>query len=210
MMNEKFGMLTVTNKLPPDPKWRRSMWECRCDCGTVVVRTGVSLRKGKNPNCGCVHPVVTRNTFRKYGTVEECMANTVQIGDCLEWLGHRTSAGYAMLGSYTGKYTMSLPSTGHRRVFFLLHGYLPEVVMHTCDNPPCINPAHLRAGTKKTNSQDSVNKGRFNQSKRKYKVIFGGVPVSLAEYSAKTGIPMATLQWQARHGKLPLVGKEHW
>jgi hypothetical protein len=31
---------------------------------------------------------------------------------------------------------------------------------HTCDNPPCCNPAHIFPGTHLENSQDSVRKGR--------------------------------------------------
>lgn len=35
---------------------------------------------------------------------------------------------------------------------------------HTCDNPPCVNPAHLWWGTQRENCHDSIAKGRANQS----------------------------------------------
>ncbi len=38
------------------------------------------------------------------------------------------------------------------------HG--PLLVMHTCDNPPCFNPLHLRLGTQKDNQRDKWQKNR--------------------------------------------------
>lgn len=38
---------------------------------------------------------------------------------------------------------------------------LPEVVMHLCDNPCCINFAHLQAGTVADNNTDKISKGRW-------------------------------------------------
>lgn len=35
-----------------------------------------------------------------------------------------------------------------------------EVVMHTCDNPGCVNPKHLRGGSQKENVSDCARKGR--------------------------------------------------
>lgn len=52
----------------------------------------------------------------------------------------------------------------HRVSFFLKHGWWPELVMHTCDNRPCVNPAHLEPGTKLLNNQDMTRKNRVGHS----------------------------------------------
>lgn len=48
----------------------------------------------------------------------------------------------------------------HREVFLQHNGYLPQVVMHSCDNPRCINPEHLLPGTFALNNKDRANRGR--------------------------------------------------
>ena len=48
----------------------------------------------------------------------------------------------------------------HRYVYMQSTGESPEVVMHLCDNPKCINLNHLKGGTFKDNSVDMKLKGR--------------------------------------------------
>lgn len=56
----------------------------------------------------------------------------------------------------------------HVLAYYKRYGFLPTVVMHSCDNKRCINPDHLVGGTHKANSLDAFNKGiRSNHYQRK-------------------------------------------
>ena len=52
--------------------------------------------------------------------------------------------------------------TAHRASFMAHFGEIPVGmhVLHSCDNPQCVNPDHLRVGTAKENKADAVKRGR--------------------------------------------------
>jgi hypothetical protein len=74
--------------------------------------------------------------------------------ECWPWLGSRTVNGYGRLGN---RYA-------HRLVYEQEVGPIPDGlnVLHSCDNPPCVNPRHLRVGTQADNARDALERGRLN------------------------------------------------
>lgn len=81
---------------------------------------------------------------------------------CWEWQGPKRK-GYGRLTIAGKNYSV------HRLIFEELVGPIAAglVVMHTCDNPPCCRPDHLKAGTQAENLEDMHKKGRAHQRTKK-------------------------------------------
>lgn len=75
--------------------------------------------------------------------------------DCWLWKGSSRRNGYGQLN--IAKY----PHKAHRLAYALTHGEPGELsVLHRCDTPACVNPAHLFLGTQRDNMRDASIKGR--------------------------------------------------
>jgi len=74
----------------------------------------------------------------------------------LNWIESETKFGYGRFFA-NGKEILA-----HRMMWIFVYGDIPKgmCVCHTCDNPRCVNPAHLFLGTKRDNNIDMFAKGR--------------------------------------------------
>ncbi len=90
--------------------------------------------------------------------------------ECWPWIGAKAAAlGYGnfSLGAGSAPNGKARYVMAHRYAWSLHTGRVLPVgrrmdfqILHTCDNPPCVNPAHLREGTFDVNMADREAKGR--------------------------------------------------
>ena len=111
---------------------------------------------------------------------------------CWEWQGPMNVTGYGRV-CYGGQVRYA-----HRVVAEMKYGKLPPgiVARHTCDNRPCVNPAHIMTGTQR----DNVHDMRWGRSKaRNAKLTEHDVMKMRDLYSSGVGITrladMYDLHW---------------
>ena len=98
--------------------------------------------------------------------IDRFWAKVQKRGDneCWLWMATRTSFGY-------GSFRMGSATDGTRRkemahrVAYMLANNVTElpknkVIMHSCDNPQCVNPAHLSLGTYAENGKAAYDRKR--------------------------------------------------
>ena len=119
---------------------------------------------------------------------------------CWLWRGPKGRAGY---GAYRIKRRMHF---AHRLAWAEVHGPIPSglFVCHHCDNPPCVNPAHLFIGTQKDNRRDCTAKGRNpgNKTKRGWRLVLSDRQVE--EIKALKGI-LSQRQLARNYGVSPMA-----
>lgn len=77
---------------------------------------------------------------------------------CWDWQGAKVGIGYGRLAGERGQGH----HVAHRLSYQTFVGVIPEgcIVCHRCDNPGCVNPAHLYAADHATNMREMAEKGR--------------------------------------------------
>lgn len=100
----------------------------------------------------------------KHQTVTERFWNKVDSrGSCWTWTGAINVNGYGVLHNKGGE------RLAHRFSYELHHGTGSSsgvFILHKCDNPRCVKPAHLFAGSHLDNMADMRAKGRSSNAPR--------------------------------------------
>ena len=99
------------------------------------------------------------NLGRREPVVERFWKYVEKTDTCWLWTGAKDGGGYGVIGmgGVGGK-----DEKAHRLSYMIHKGPIPDgkLILHSCDNPPCVNPAHLDPGTLQKNAEDRAIRGR--------------------------------------------------
>lgn len=124
---------------------------------------------------------------------------TVTPNGCWEWRGSVTTHGYGRM-SYLNRVRRVHRLSAHLWLGLDLDNSELKV-LHSCDNPPCCNPDHLRAGTQKENVREMVGRGRGYRGPQKWSHCLRGhrlTPDNTIGKKARCGVCAARMNREYR------------
>ena len=136
-------------------------------CGKPPVKKGLCnahylrMRRHGDPEGGEMMRVIGEFTS-PHEAFRARLGDPQFTDDCHEWTGSRETLGYGSV-HWGGKHHRA-----SRLSFEVFHRPLEdgEHVLHSCANPPCVNPRHLRAGGHRDNMQDMAQHGHSRRGEK--------------------------------------------
>lgn len=133
------------------PKNRSLIIHDLLSCGKRITRgTGLAYTKGLRRRD--LTAAIIARFHSKYQIVDGCWI----------WTAGSYPRGYGMVNLGRDIRGKQFTTYAHRVAYVLAHGPIEpgQVVMHACDVPACVNPAHLALGSQGDNIRDCFAKGR--------------------------------------------------
>lgn len=139
-------------------------------------------------------------------------------GECWIWQLSTDKDGY-------GKFQVSLPRLrvgkqeqchvrAHRLAYILTHGPVEDrlLILHSCDNPRCCRPDHLRPGTQLENRADAVKRNRVARGERHAQAKLTEAQAREALSMRRAGVPTRELMKRFGVSKATIeqIGTYHW
>lgn len=153
-------------------------------CGKNFLVFPYQVAKGEGNYCGL--SCAAKNSVAPLA--ERFWKKVRKTDGCWLWIGGKDRRGYGRIGDVPSPNGRRGPTILASRASWQLHyGPIPDGldILHRCDNPSCVRPDHLFAGTASDNFQDMLRKGRHPTA---IYVTYQGVRMPLTHLAELIGI----------------------
>lgn len=200
---ERFGRLVALRQGGSDGHGN-ALWVCQCDCGAIASVSRLRLRSGDTRSCGCLRresiSQIGRSHVRHGHTVGRVDGKQTLSSTYKSWLSmksrclwpsakdyHRYGGrGITIASAWADDFAAFLRDMGERR---------PGTTLERIDNDGNYEPGNCRWATKREQAQN-----RRPCDITRLMITLNGVTKSLPEWSAATGIRLATLYQRHQTG----------
>lgn len=187
LTNKYFGHLKVLGFDHMGPRGR-SYWQCRCECGEVVVVRRDRLISGHTTSCGCYATDVNKERMTKHGL------STTRLYSI--WRGMRQRCRDTKYERYGGKGIQVCDEWDDFREFYnwaIHNGYEPNLSIDRIDNDGDYCPENCRW-------VDNIVQGN-NKCTNRY-IEYNGITHTVSEWSRIFGVHRESLNYRIKHGNM--------
>lgn len=187
----KCGKLTIIRDVKTRNKWGVSMWECRCECGTIVQVDRNSLLKGHKRSCGCLSVETRRKLFTKHGqSTSNGRTPTYRSWNCM--LQRCLNPKNKRWSRYGGRGITVCDRWLVFNNFFDDMGQRPSgMTLERNDNNGNYEPSNCRWATPKEQQ---------NNTRRNRLITFRGKTLNISQWSTELDLPRSRINTRLERG----------
>lgn len=179
LTGQKFGRLVVLGR--KGSKNGKAAWECRCECGQIIVSRSCDLKQEKQTSCGCIKKEGTHKThgkskdrlYRIWRNMKTRCANE-NIKAYKDYGGRGIKVCDEWIDNFQSFYDWSMAN-----------GYSDRLTIERVNVNGNYEPSNCKWATMKDQQRNKTNN---------HLLTFNGDTLTLAEWSEVTGIHRATLK----------------
>lgn len=167
------------------PQRKGRLWQVQCACGSKFFASPSDIRSGRVVDCGCATP-------RKYRNRPLVPWQVDPASGCYVWA---SVSSQRSARPYLKSRRLGIQALAYRVIYEVMVGPIPDGahLLHSCDNPACVNPAHLRVGTHADNMRDMAERNRCMHGESHYRARLTSDNVAQIKRRLRLGESVSTL-----------------